>query len=151
MKYLSLFSLALCLTLTPLAQAASKEEKAIKAVEQRVEQLRQAMVNGDGKLLKDLSAKELSYGHSGGHVEGQDEFVDKIASRRSNFVSAEFADQTISISKDVAIVRHTLVAHTRDKGEDKDIKIGVMMIWQKQGSSWKMLARQAFKLPTDAH
>ena len=146
-----LSTLLLSLALSNFTLAETKQEKTVKAVETRVEQLRQAMVNGDGKMLTDLSAKELSYGHSGGHIEGQEEFVDKIATRKSNFVSAEFQNQTISVVDNVAIVRHILAAHTRDKGEDKDISIGIMMIWQNQHGKWKMLARQAYKLPTEAH
>jgi ketosteroid isomerase-like protein len=66
----------------------------------------------------------------------------------SDFVTIEFQNQTIEIVGDNAVVRHNLVAHTKDGGIDKDIKIGIMLVWQKQKSKWLLIARQAFKLPS---
>src|SRR5688572_10478505 len=65
-----------------------------KLVSQKVEQLRQAMIDGNGKVLKELSSPLLSYGHSGGYIEDQQAFIEKIASGKSDFVTMELADQT---------------------------------------------------------
>ncbi len=125
--------------------AATKSEKNIKQLEARVEQLRTAMIDGNAEKLKELSASELNYGHSGGHVENQAEFIEKIVSGRSDFVTIELKDQTIQLVKDIAIVRHNLVGTTSNLGKPGVVDIGVMLIWQKQGGTWKLLARQAFK------
>ena len=125
--------------------AKSKEETAVAA---RVETLRQAMVDADGNKLKELTSPALSYGHSSGKLENQAAFIEKIANSESDFVSIELQNQTIEIVGDVAIVRHHLAAHTKDGGVDKDIKIGIMLIWQKQKNKWLLIARQAFKLPS---
>ena len=45
-----------------------------------------------------------------------------------------------------AIVRHTLTGETERDGKTKPVKIGVLMVWQKQDSHWKLLARQAVRL-----
>jgi hypothetical protein len=116
----------------------------------KVEQLRLAMINGDEKALKQLSAPELSYGHSGGHIEDQKTFVEKIVSGKSDFVTIELADQTITISGDVALVRHNLNADIKDGGAPNTIHLGVLLVWQKQAGEWKLLARQAFKYPPQA-
>ena len=123
----------------------SKEELAVAA---RVETLRQAMIDADGSKLKELTAAALSYGHSSGIVQNQSVFIEKIANGESDFVSIEFENQTVEILGDVAVVRHNLAAHTKDVGVDKDIKIGIMLVWQKQKNQWMLIARQAFKLPT---
>lgn len=125
--------------------AATKDEKNIKQLEARVEQLRKAMVDGDAAQLKAVSATELNYGHSGGHVENQAEFIEKIVSGKSDFVTIELKDQQIQIVKDIAIVRHNLVGTTNNQGKPGEVDIGVMLIWQKQHGEWKLLARQAFK------
>ncbi len=83
--------------------------------------------------------------NSGGHVENQAEFIEKIVSGRSDFVTIELKDQTIQIVKDIAIVRHNLVGTTSNQGKPGAVDIGVMLIWQKQHGKWKLLARQAFK------
>lgn len=117
------------------------------AVASRVEALRQAMIDADVNELKDLTSASLSYGHSDGHLENQEVFIEKIVSGASDFVTIEFQNQTIAIVGDVAIVRNALAAHTRDGGVDRDIKIGTLLVWQKQKKQWFLIARQAFKFP----
>jgi len=124
----------------------SKDEKEIVA---RVESFRQALIDGNAIKLKELTSKDLTYGHSSGVVQNQAVFIEKLVSGESDFVSIEFQNQTIEvIGNDVAIVRHNLVAHTKDSGIEKDIKIGIMLVWQKQKNKWLLIARQAFKLPS---
>ena len=122
----------------------SKEEIAVAA---RVETLRQAMIDADGTKLKELTSEGLSYGHSSGVVQNKAVFIEKIANGESDFVTIEFQNQTIEIVGDASIVRHNLAAHTKDGGIEKYIKIGIMLVWQKQKSKWLLIARQAYKLP----
>lgn len=124
----------------------SKDEKEIVA---RVESFRQALIDGNAIKLKELTSKDLTYGHSSGVVQNQAIFIEKLVSGESDFVSIEFQNQTIEvIGNDVAIVRHNLAAQTKDSGVEKDIKIGIMLVWQKQKNKWLLIARQAFKLPS---
>ena len=124
--------------------AQNKDEK---AVADAVEKLRAAMVNADKASLENLSAEKLSYGHSGGHIDDKKEFVEKIVSGASDFVEIELAEQTISISDDVAVVRHVLNAKTNDAGKGPaEVHLRVLLIWQKEKGSWKLLARQAVKI-----
>jgi ketosteroid isomerase-like protein len=125
--------------------SVSKVEREVAA---RVESLRQVLVDPDANKLNGLTSKDLSYCHSSGVVQNQATFIEKLVNGESDFVSIEFQNQTIEIIGDVAIVRHNLAAHTKDSGIDKDIKIGIMLVWQKQKNKWVLIARQAFKLPT---
>jgi len=127
------------------ASAGSDHEKAVKAVEAQVELLRKAMIDADAAQLKALTRSDLSYGHSGGRVESQSDFIDNIVSGNSDFVTMDLNDQTVSVSGDVAIVRHMLVAKTNDRGEPGEVTIGIMLVWQKQHGQWQLLARQAYK------
>ena len=145
MKYFVAIITVVLFQFSVLAQNKSKDEIAIAA---RVETLRQAMIDADGTKLKELTSTGLSYGHSSGVVQNQATFIEKIANGESDFVTIEFQNQTIEIVGDNAIVRHNLVAHTKDGGVDKDIKIGIMLVWQKQKNKWLLIARQAYKLPS---
>ena len=116
------------------------------AVAAAVEQLRLAMVSGDRAALADIAAEQLSYGHSGGLVENKAEFVEKIASGNSDFVSITLSEQSIAISGKTAIVRQRLDAVTNDGGKPGEAHIRVLLVWQKQGKQWKLLARQAVKI-----
>jgi hypothetical protein len=147
MKYFVAIIAVVLFQFSGLAQNSSKSKDEI-AVAARVETLRQAMIDADGTKLKELTSAGLSYGHSSGLVQNQTVFIEKIVNGESDFVTIEFQNQTIEIVGDNAIVRHNLAAHTKDSGIDKDIKIGIMLVWQKQKNKWLLIARQAYKLPT---
>ena len=124
--------------------AQSKQEKTVAGA---VEQLRKAMVDGDSVMLDKLTLPQLSYGHSGGHIDDKKEFVHKLVSGGSDFVTIELTEQTISVSKNTAVVRHKLNAATNDNGKPAVVHLAVLLIWQKLHGDWKLLARQAIKLP----
>lgn len=147
MKYLFTILAVIMFQLSGSAQNNSKSKDEIE-VATRVESLRQALIDADASKLAALTSKDLSYGHSSGVVQNQTVFIEKLVSGESNFITIEFQNQTIEVIGDVAIVRHNLAAHTKDSGIDKDIKIGIMLVWQKQKNNWLLVARQAFKLPS---
>lgn len=118
-----------------------------KAVVKAVERLRKAMVDADSIVLDKLTSDKLSYGHSGGHIDDKKEFIEKIVSGKSDFVSIELIDQTVSISKKVALVRHKLNAVTNDNGKPGEVHLFVLMVWLRSMGKWKLLARQAVKSP----
>jgi ketosteroid isomerase-like protein len=130
----------MCLFTSSFVQAQSKQQT---AVANAVEKLRQAMVDADQATLESSAADKLSYGHSGGHIDDKKEFVDKIASGKSDFVTIDLTEQTISISGKTAIVRHILTAKTNDGGKPADVRLRVILVWQKKAGKWLLLARQA--------
>jgi hypothetical protein len=140
MKKTIVVSLLIFLGLTVAAQ--SKNEKAIAAA---TESLRKAMVDADSVMLDKLTSEKLTYGHSGGHVEGKQEFISKIVTGKSVFVTMELSEQTISVSKNIAMVRHKLHAMTNDNGKPGEVHLLVLLIWQKLHGNWKLVARQAVK------
>ena len=146
MKKLGVLIVMILIQFSGFAQKSNTKEEA--AVTSQVEILRKAMIDADGAKLKSLTSEKLNYVHSNGNFQNQAEFIDGIVSGKSDFVTIEFQDQTITIQNDVAIVRHVLAAHTKDGGIDKDIKIGIMLVWQKQKNNWVLIARQAYKLTT---
>jgi len=125
---------------------SSAQPKDEKAVADAVEQLRMAMVNPDKAVLEKLTSGKLSYGHSSGLVEDQKMFIEKLVSGQSDFVSIDLTEQSISISDKVAIVRHILAAKTNDGGRPGEVRIRVLLIWQKEKGGWKLLARQAVRM-----
>lgn len=144
MKHLLLGLLCASLACTSYADSAAQETQQLEA---KVAALRTAMIDGDREALLALSAPQLSYGHSGGAIEDQAAFVEKIASGKSDFVTMDLREQTISISGDTALVRHNLKADINDGGVPNTIELGILLVWQKQAGEWKLLARQAFKFP----
>lgn len=129
------------LGLTAFAQSSD-----INNLEKSVEELRELLIEPNRSQLEKLTAKELSYGHSNGKIEDQNDFIEFLLSGESQFVTITLQDQTVEIVGNVGMVRHTLLAETNNKGTPGSIKLGVLLIWQKSGRNWKLLARQAYKL-----
>ena len=122
------------------------QSKSVKQVAEAVEKLRKAMIDGDRATLEEIADAKLSYGHSGGLIENKTEFVEKIAGGKSDFVTIDLSDQTITLSGKTAIVRHQLNATTNDGGVPGTVKIKVLLVFQKSKQGWKLLTRQAVKL-----
>ncbi len=133
------------MTVLTSINAQTKDET---AVANAVEQLRKAMIDGNKSELENITSDKLSYGHSSGLVENKTEFVDKIVSGKSDFVTIELTDQTINVSDNAAIVRHKLYATTNDNGKSGEVRLLILLIFQKVNKQWKLLARQAVRQPS---
>ena len=90
-----------------------------QAVADASEKLRLAMISGDKTILESLILPELTYGHSGGHIDDAKEFVEKLASKKSNFLNIDITNQSIQIVDKTAIVRHHLFANTEVVGNTR--------------------------------
>ena len=139
----NLLTILLCLVLSVQSFSQSKDEK---AVADAVERLRKAMVDADKKVLEDISAPELSYGHSSGVVEDRAAFVENIVSGKSDFVTIALSEQTVKIVDNTAVVRHKFAGDTNNGGTPGKINLAVLLVWQKQKGQWKLLARQTARL-----
>ncbi|NDH63163.1 MAG: nuclear transport factor 2 family protein [Alphaproteobacteria bacterium] len=117
------------------------------AVAEAVAALTKAMLAPDKARLEALTADQLSYGHSSGKVEDKATFVDVVASKKTVYKSIELSNQTVVVAGNDAIVRHAWESESgTGDGKWNVSKIGVLQVWQKQASGWRLLARQAFKV-----
>jgi len=116
------------------------------AVKDNVEALRKALLAQDKAQLEQLTADQLSYGHSSGKVQNKAEFIDGVMSRKAVVKSLTFPELTVAVAGDAAIARHLYVSQSETDGKTNNVRIGVLAVWQKQDGNWKLLARQAYKL-----
>lgn len=124
-------------------QAQSKSEKSLKNA---VKALTKAMIDADSVALDKLTAKELSYGHSGGKLETKIAFIENFMNGNSDFTSIDLTDQSITTKGKTGIVRHVLSGSTNDKGKPAGtVKLHVILVWVKENNTWKLIARQAVK------
>ena len=77
----------------------------------------------------------------------QAQFIDGVMTRKATIKSLTLSDHTIAIVGADAIARHTWTSEGEADGKPTSTKIGVLQVWQKQGGTWKLLARQAFRTP----
>jgi hypothetical protein len=141
LKYITLFMM------TTLSLASTAQTKLETEVAAAVESLRKAMVDADKATLEKITATELSYGHSSGKVEDRAAFINALVSGQSDFLDITLTEQTITIKDKVALVRHKLSGNTNDPGKGPGtVSLGILLVWVKEKSDWKLMARQAFKL-----
>ena len=133
-----------CFVSTTLLLAQTADEKAVAAA---VEKFRQAMVASDKATLENMSSEALSYGHSNALVEDRAAFLEQFVTGQTDFVNITLSDQTIKIVGNAAVVRHRLVGDTNNNKVPGTVDLIVLMVWEKQKGEWKLLARQAVKLP----
>ena len=129
------------------AVAQSAEEA---AVAKAVEALRQATFAQQKGQLEEVCAAELSYGHSDGRVESKAEFINGVMTRKATVKSLTLSEHTIAVVGTNAIARHRWTSESELDGKATTTKIGVLQVWLKQGGSWRLLARQAFRPPQPA-
>lgn len=134
-------SFALLFAVAP-AQAQSADEA---AVAKAIDALSKAIVTADKASLEKISWPELSYGHSAGKVENQKQFVDALVSKQTVITSIDNPKMTSTVVGDIAISRGTATYMVAGAGAPTKADLTLLLIWQKRGGEWKLLARQAFK------
>jgi len=125
------------------SQAEGADETALN---QAVEALRKATLAQDKAKLEQLVADQVSYGHSGGRVENKTELINGVMNRKAVVKSIDFPELKVAVVGNGAVARHLWVSESEMDGKPTSTKIGVLQVWQKQDGSWKLLARQGYKL-----
>ncbi len=130
--------------LTVLAASAEAGDDA--ALTQSIEALRKTMLAKDKSQFEMLCADELTYGHSSGKLESKAEFITGATSPKWHWKSLEFVQPSTKVVGDTGIARVIMTGvYEIEGGKVTSINDGVLMVWQRQGSQWKLLARQAYK------
>lgn len=143
-KFLSL--LVLFVTFLTGMQTVYAQSNDEAAVAQAIESLRKAMFARDVKQFEALISENVSYGHSAGRIENKKEFITAALANKSVMKSLEFTDQTIKVTGDKAIVRNTYNGVSELDGKTNTTKIGVLLVWTKEGDTWRLYGRQAYRL-----
>ena len=117
-------------------------------VDAAVQALVKAMLQADKAGLDRLVADQLSYGHSSGLVETKAQFIDVIANKKTTYKTISLSEPSMAIAGDNAIVRHIFTNTTETAGKTATISVGILQVWQRSDGAWRLLARQAFRLPS---
>ena len=133
-----------------LSGTASAQAGDEAAVGDMVELLRKGIFDKDKAKLEQVSAPQLSYGHSDGRVETKEQFVTAVLNRKATVKSLAFPELKVTVVGNNAIARHIYLAESELDGKPTTTRIGALQVWQKQDGAWKLLARQGFRLPAPA-
>lgn len=116
------------------------------AVTKAIDALSKAIVAADKASLEKLTWPELSYGHSAGRVENQKEFVDALVSKQTVITSIDNPKMSTTLVGDIALSRGTMTFMVAGAGAPTKADLTLLLVWQKRGGEWKLLARQAYKV-----
>ena len=126
------------------ASADAADESAVK---ENVDILRKALLEQDKAKLEQVTAPQISYGHSDGRAETKEQFINGVMTRKQTVKSLTFPDLKVAVVGNAAIARHIYLAESELEGKATTTRIGALQVWQKQDGNWKLLARQGFRLP----
>jgi len=132
--------------LTSFAAYAFSAEEAV--VSKRVEAFRIAQMEQDRKALDELTGADLSYSHSEGRVEDKSAFLANATSGKSRTLSLQYKDLSIRVVGEVAIVRFHWIGESEAiaDGKKSSTNLHILMTWQRQAGTWKLLSRGSTKL-----
>jgi len=136
---------ASALSLSGSAAGADAADEA--AVTQGIETMRQGILQQDKAKLDQVCASQISYGHSDGRSETKEQFMNGVMTRKQTVKSLTFPELKVFVVGNNAVARHIYLGESELDGKQTTTRIGALQVWQKQGGSWKLLARQGFRLP----
>jgi len=136
--------LALMLCALPVVAKPSVEQQK-QAIAGALQQLHQAMIEGDSASLHKLTADELTYGHSTGMTEDRETFIKSVVARNPDYKVINFQEPTIVIKNDTAWARGNFQAEIQTPSGPQQIAFKMLYVFARDHGAWKLLARQAVK------
>ena len=130
-----------------LQGSASAQAADEAAVAQSIETLRKALLEADKAKLEQVTAPQISYGHSDGRVENKEQLINGVMTRKQVVKSLNFPELKVAVVGNAAIARHIYLGESELDGKQTTTRIGALQLWQKQDGGWKLIARQGFRLP----
>ena len=144
-KLLPLLSAFAFVMVAPSARAASPGDKAVLAA---LDTWKEAMLKKERAALEKIFHPELSYGHSNAMVETKEQAILHVVNSRG-WEDIQFADTTVRLQGNVAIVNGKTDMHQRGKDKVTISKLTVLTVWVKGAKGWQMIARQAVRRADD--
>ena len=109
------------------SSAALGESADEAAVNRAVDALRKALLEADKARLQ-LTADQVSYGHSDGKVQTKAQFIDGVIGRKAVVKSLDFPELSIAVIGDAAIARHIYSSESETNGKPASVRIGALQV-----------------------
>lgn len=125
----------------------SAQDKQVMAVESATKSLVSLLENPTEKDLLAILSAELVYGHSSGKIDTRASLIQSLMSGESDFVKIDISNQKIhKTGKSVFVVTHQLYAVTNNSGNQGEVKLFILLIWEKVKGKFQLMARQATRI-----
>lgn len=141
-KYLLLVLIAGFVSVASHAQNNAQSEVMMKMMS-----LRNALLSKDSVALSNLFADDATYGHSSGLIQTKAELIRSIMSGEQDYKTIEPSDMKVRIYDNTGVVTINLKVNVIYQGKSLDLNLATILVWVKINGDWKLVARQAAKLP----
>jgi hypothetical protein len=120
----------------------------IAALEQR---LYRAQVAGAAGEIETMLSADLRYLHSTGVAESRGEYLQGVIDRLYEYGEISSRSVRLNVSEDLAIQDGIVDMTVSAKGAPKTlIHLLFCLVWRREGARWKLLFRQATRMPEAA-
>jgi hypothetical protein len=120
----------------------------IAALEQR---LYRAQVAGAVADIEPMLSADLRYLHSTGVAETRSQYLAGVAGRLYEYGEITSRKVRLNVSEDLAIQDGVVAMTVSAKGARKTlIHLLFCLVWRREGAQWKLLYRQATRIPEAA-
>lgn len=101
----------------------------------------------DSVALMDLVSANVTYGHSAGAIEDKKLMIQKAVASKTTYRTRSFEKLSIDVQGKTAVLRHNFRAISVDEaGKETPLDLGILQVWKKEGSKWRIWGRQAVKI-----
>ena len=124
--------------------AADPGAAAQMQIKASMEAFKQALIHRDGAALERLLHDDLVYTHSGGQLESKADVIRSITSGKSIIEKLEFTDSTVRVYGNTAFFKGRVDLY---HSATSIVPMNVLHVWLKTADGWKLVQRQATRLP----
>lgn len=107
--------------------------------------LRSALLDRDSAMLSTLLADDVKYGHSNGLMQSKGEVIRSVVSGQHDYRSLTLSDEDIRIYGSTAVVNLFTDVSMVLQGKPVEMSMNILMVWIREGTGWKLVARQSVK------
>ena len=115
---------------------------------QIIQTFHRALVKKDKLTLDSLMANQCTYGHSNAWVENKRELLENNASGHLRYDTIQEANVQLYVAGQTVVARFEANIQGALKENAFQLRLQVAQVWILENRQWKLLARQAVKIPS---
>jgi len=110
--------------------------------------LKNALIAKDSVALSNILADNVTYGHSTGVIQTKAQLIRSALNGEQDYRSIDPSNMNVRIYNDnTGVVTVNLKVNVVNLGKPLDVNLAATLVWIKINGEWKLVARQAVKLP----
>lgn len=110
-----------------------------------IQQFHEALIRNDTGLIRKQTDSELSYGHSNGWIETQEDMIKNLGTGYLQYHRFTADSMNAVVDKHVAYTRFIADITVTLNGNKATYHLKVLEVWVKRGKRWLLFARQAVR------